>query len=257
MANVGSIRTPSLPRLAVFAAAVLAGASPTRAAPAFVVWAWERPEDLRFLRGRAEIAVQTGFVTLTGDAVEARRRRFPLLASQAAAMAVVHVQIDHHRPLVWSSEQRAKAAAAVLALARAPSVRAVQLDFEVRRSERQALLDLLGDVRAGLPAGEKLSMTAIASWCETEDWLSGAAADEIVPMLFRMGPGGAGLKAKLENGGDFAQPRCRSALAISADTPIERAPAGRTVYLFDPRPWSEPAFERVRQEVGRWSFVGR
>ncbi len=138
----------------------------------------------------------------------------------------------------------------MLAYARQPWARRVQVDFEVRRSQRQVLLDLLADVRAGLPKGVPLSMTALASWCETEDWLAAAPVDEIVPMLFRMGPEGEGVKARLAADRDFANPRCRTAVAISADTPLPRLPAGRRVYLFSPRSWTAAEFDRVRRSVG-------
>jgi hypothetical protein len=218
-----------------------------------VLWAWERPEDLRFAGQAAEVAVQTGFIVLSGDQVIVRGRRFPLRAAPGqVTTALVHVQIDHRRPLALEAAGEAAAARAVLAYARAPWVRRVQVDFEVRQSERPILLRLLRDVRSGLPAGVTLSMTALASWCETETWLSQAPVDEIAPMLFRMGPGGAALKAKLAAGGDFAEPRCRQALAISTDAPLPRAPAGRRVYLFDPRSWTAADFAKVRRNVETW-----
>ncbi|HEY2179216.1 MAG TPA: hypothetical protein VGH15_11590 [Caulobacteraceae bacterium] len=232
--------------------------APAAAAPAtqLVVWAWERPEDLRFLPGGVEVAAQTGFVQLSGERVLARGRRFPLLMNGDPATAVVHVQIDRGRPLAWTPAQRAAAVSAVLALARPPWARRVQIDFEVRRSERRALVDLLTDVRAGLPPAVALSMTAIASWCETETWLRAVRVDEIVPMLFRMGPRGEHVKAVLAAGGDFAEPECRRALAISLDHPLPDAPAGRRVYLFSPRGWRAADFQRLRESVGTWGASG-
>jgi hypothetical protein len=128
----------------------------------------------------------------------------------------------------------------------------VQLDFEVRASEREALLDVLADLRRGLPAGTSLSMTALASWCDTEGWLERAPADEIVPMLFRMTEGGEALRKRLAAGGDFRNPRCRAALGIATDTPIARAPPGRRVYLFNPRSWTAEDFEKARRGVEAW-----
>ena len=131
--------------------------------------------------------------------------------------------MDPSRPLQWTPALRARTASAVLAYVRASGLQAVQIDFEVPASDRQALIDLVHDVRAGLPAGTPLSMNALASWCETE-YLGRPAApvDEIVPMVFRLGRGGDKLKAKLETGGDFADPHCRSAIGISTDTPLAR-----------------------------------
>jgi hypothetical protein len=217
-----------------------------------VLWAWERPEDLRFAGAAAEVAVQTGFVELAGEGLLARGRRFPLKVSAAPATALVHVQIDHDRPLVWNESMRARTSAAILHYAAAIPARRVQLDFEVRASERRVLLDVIEDVRRGLPRGTLLSMTALASWCDTEGWIERVPVDEIVPMLFRMTAGGETLRKRLAAGGDFRNPRCREALGVATDSPIARAPPGRRVYLFNPRSWSKADFEAARRRVEAW-----
>jgi hypothetical protein len=234
----------------VFAMVMLGSA---RAPGRVVVWAWERPEDLRFVGDGADVAMQSGFIVLSGDGVRARGRRFPLQMSGRPSTVLVHIQIDRGRPLAWTPDQRRETAEAVLAFGQAAGADRLQVDFEVRRSERSVLLDLLSDVRRGLPKDKQLSMTALSSWCETETWLDAAPVDEIVPMLFRMGTGGQALKAKLEAGGDFANPRCRTALAVSTDAPLARAPAvGRRLYLFDPHSWTEPDYAALRRETERW-----
>ncbi|QHL92004.1 hypothetical protein GVO57_13990 (plasmid) [Sphingomonas changnyeongensis] len=229
----------------------LAACQPAAPAPEVVVWAWERPEDLRFLPKDAEIAVQTGFIDLAGDNFLARGRRFPLRADRPPTTAVVHIQIDDSMPLRWTPALRARVSAAVLHFARIVPAPRVQIDFEVRQSQRQVLIDVLHDVRAGLPRTVLLSMTAIASWCQ-EDWLGALPVDEIVPMLFRMGRGGAALRARIEGGGDFAEPACRKALAVSSDAPIARAPPGRRIYMFAPQSWTPSTFDAVRKRVEQW-----
>jgi hypothetical protein len=246
------------PAIRLLALVVLV-AAPLPAAAAesqLLVWAWERPEDLRFLPAGVEVAAETGFVELAGDKVLARARRFPLRMKGEPSTAVVHVQIDRRGPLAWTAAQRAAAARAVLTLGGETWARTLQIDFEVRRSEHQILMDLLADVRAGLPRGVRLSMTAIASWCETETWLADAPVDEIAPMLFRMGPRGEAVKAALAAGGDFDRPECRKALAVSVDTPLQRAPAGRKVYLFSPRSWRASDFDRARKGIAAWASQG-
>lgn len=223
-----------------------------KATSPLVLWAWERPEDLRFAGASAEIAVQTGFVELAGNGLQARGRRFPLKSASPPSTAVVHVQIDHERPLEWTPLLRSRTSAAILHYAAAVPTRTVQLDFEVRASERQVLLDVIADVRRGLPGDRRLSMTALASWCDTEGWLERAPVDEIVPMLFRMTAGGEALRKRLAAGGDFRNPRCRAALGIATDSPIDRAPPGRRVYLFNPRSWTAADFERARRGVEGW-----
>jgi len=229
--------------LAIFAlAAALACAPRAPAAPALVLWAWERPEDLSSAPANVEVAAVEGFVQLSGDRIWARGRRFPLLTAPGARrIAVVHVQIDTSQPLKWTPELRARTASAVLAYATRPHFQAVQIDFEVPASDRQVLLDLAHDVRAGLAPGTPLSMNALASWCETENWIDAAPVDEIVPMVFRLGAGGAKLKAKIEAGGDFDDPRCRGAIGIATDTPLSSYPRDRRVYVFNPHSWTPAA----------------
>lgn len=235
--------------LALFA---IASAAPTAPDPRLVLWAWDRPEDLSFLPPGADVSALVGFVELWGSHVWARGRRSALrLPPGRRAIALVHVQIAPGEPLSWTPDLRARTAAAVLLYARQPGFRAVQIDFEVAASRRQVLLDLLHDVRAGLPPSTPLSMTALASWCMGETWLARAPVDEIVPMMFRMGAGGAAAWARLERGGDFSDERCRSALGLSVDTPSPRAPPRRRLYLFDPHPWTAAAYRAMLARLGR------
>jgi len=218
-----------------------------------VVWAWERPEDLRFLPPDVEIAALSGFIDLRGDRMVARGRRFPLFAApKQVSTSVVHVQVNRSERLAWTPQLREETAAAVIALANHIPARRIQIDFEARPSERQALFDLVGDVKRRLSPGVELSVTALASWCQTEDWTSLMGADEIVPMLFRMGPWGASIRTTLASGGDFSQADCRRALAISTDSPITSAPVARRIYLFNPKSWTRQDFERIRGEVEGW-----
>lgn len=249
------MRLPLPAILATTLAFALIGDAVARAPDAgrLVVWAWERPEDLRFLPPDVEIAAQTGFVVLSGDQVLARGRRHGLRARLGqVTTAVVHVELDPRRLPDWPREQRARAADEVALLARRLPVRRVQVDLEVPASRRQIVLDLLHDVRTRLPAGTRLSMTALASWCEGETWLADADVDEITPMLFRMGRDGAVIRARLAQGDDFASPRCRSAVALAADMPLPFAPTTRRIYLFNPNSWTAEAFARARQRIATW-----
>lgn len=213
-------------------------APPARVPSDLVLWAWERPEDLSFAGPGITVGVLAGTVTLSGAEVFATPRLQPArIDPSQRIVGVVHVEIDRTRPLPWTGAQRGAAAARVLALLANPRFAEAQIDFEVRASHRAVLLDLLHDVRVGLPPDKRLSMTALASWCDTETWLSDAAADEIVPMLFRMGSTGESLRQRLAAGGDFRLARCRSAIGIATDTPPSGLPPRRRLWLFNPRAW--------------------
>jgi hypothetical protein len=239
---------PMVHRLAALwpVALLFAGCAPQAKPPRPVLWAWDRPEDLRFAGDSADVAALAGFVEIAGAGLRVRGRRFPLqLSPGVVPIAVVHVEIDRRVAPVPTPALRRALAAAVLDLARRPGYSGVQLDFEVRQSQRALLLDLLADLRAGLPRGSFLSMTALASWCQGETWLDKAPVDEIVPMLFRMGPRGGALVTQLAAEGGFRNPRCSTAQGIATDTPMRPLPDARRVYIFAPRSWTGPDFRRA------------
>lgn len=233
---------------------MVAGSAPASlrppAAPSPVIWAWERPEDLRFAGPGATVAVLAGSVTLSGDDVLVQPRLQPAKVLDLQRIAgVVHLEIDRMRPLPWTYAQRTHTSASVLALLNNPRFAEVQIDFEVPASKRFVLLDLLADVRAGLPAGKHLSMTALASWCDTETWIDAAPVDEIVPMLFRMGAAGEPLKRRLAGGGDFHGRRCQDSIGIATDTLPEHVPSGRRIWMFNPRAWTDLELTSVRDRL--------
>jgi hypothetical protein len=236
----------------IVALVAMAGDNLSKQRPLFVMWAWERPEDLRFAGPDVGVAVLAGSVVLAGQTVRVTGRRYPAFTLPGQRiMGVVHVEIDRREPLDWSPSQREAAIARILELADNNRFDDIQIDFEVRASERQVLLDVLRAVRATLPAERELSMTALASWCDTERWLSSAPVEEIVPMLFRMGPMGEDLKRRLAQGGDFSDRNCRSSVGVAVDTPPRGLPRGRRVYIFNPHPWNREALDMILRDLSK------
>lgn len=230
----------------------MAGDNVAMPRPTIVLWAWERPEDLRFAGPNFGVAVLAGSIVLSGEAIRVTGRRYPALTlPDQRIVGVVHIEIDRREPLVWSLSQREATIARILELADNPRFDEIQIDFEVRASERQVLLDVLRAVRVELPAARKLSMTALASWCDTESWLGIAPVEEVVPMLFRMGPVGENLRRRLAQGGDFADRNCRSSIGVAVDTPPHGLPSGRRVYIFNPRPWNREALDAILGDLSK------
>jgi hypothetical protein len=215
-----------------------------------VIWLWERPEDVRFATPDITIAILAGSVRLAADRVDAVPRLQPArLTPMQSVIGVVHVEIDQiHKPN-WTTTQRRDTAEAVLRLLANPRFHDWQIDFEVRASERHILLDLLTDIRENLPPDHRLSMTALASWCDTETWLDTAPVDDIVPMMFRMGPAGAPIEDRLAHGGDWRNPRCRHSIGIATDTPPDAVPADRRVWMFNPHSWTAEDLTALRNRL--------
>jgi hypothetical protein len=122
-------------------------------------------------------------------------------------------------------------------------------------------------LRARMPKGMPLSITALASWCIGDNWLDRlptGTIDEAVPMLFRMGPDGLEVASYLKSGKEFTSQLCRSSLGVSTDESLSDALLSgaiephlrgwrtKRVYVFSPRPWVKEDADVVVKEVGRW-----
>jgi hypothetical protein len=222
--------------------------------PKIILWAWERPEDLNFINtAETGVAVLALTAQLSGSETNIRPRLQPLNIPQGTFLiAVVRIETDRQSAPDLSVEQRGKVIASLLQVLRNPRVAAVQIDFDARESERRFYQELLADLRRKLPETLPLSITALASWCLYDDWIANLAADEAIPMLFRMGVDEKQILSRLEAGGDFRPPIARQSLGISTDEPLPHLPSGRRVYIFSERAWSQEAAQKAIQEVKQW-----
>ncbi len=217
-------------------------ADPLPGFPHVFLWAWERSENLDFIDPHSTgVAFLARTVFLSERNVSVRPRLNPLRYTPGAVlMAVVRVESDR-TPLPAA----APAAEAVAAAAGIPGVRALQVDFDATLSQRSFYREVLQRISKRLPAGMPLSITALASWCEEDNWIEGLPVAEAVPMLFRMGPGEQPRR-------DFRPALCRSSVGVSTDEPLPGPPAAERLYIFNPRPWNRSDFRYAMREVRRW-----
>ena len=96
-----------------------------------------------------------------------------------------------------------------------------------------------------------LSMTALTSWCLDDDWLSSLPVDEVVPMIYRMGPDAKQIVAYLREGGEFAPSISRNSIGLSLDSQTAGLAQGKRVYLFSPRPWTAATLEAALKDIWR------
>ena len=210
--------------------------------PRLMLWAWESPQDFRFMPpGRAGIAFLARTVWLAPDNASSRPRLQPLRFQPGTdLMAVVRLE-SRGRGLPPGR----LAIREVLPAAQLSGVRAMQIDFDTRSSERAWYAAFLRDLRAELPAKLPLTITALESWCDRDAWLAGLPIDDATPMLFRMGMG-----ERLPD--DFAAAVCRGSIGVSTDELPDRVPRGRRIYYFHPGPWTEEAYQSAMAQAGRW-----
>jgi hypothetical protein len=222
--------------------------------PPLVLWAWDRDDDLRFIDASdTGVAFLAATLTLRGEGVVLTPRHNPLTLPQGVSrIAVVHVETDRDEPPVLSGAQLRRFVEALATVGEEVPHRVLQIDYEAVASQRVFLIDAIAALRRRLP-GAAISVTALASWCFNEGWTARLEADEVVPMLFRMGYDGRRVRAHFANGGDFRGGECRSSLGVATDELPEALPPGRRIYVFSPRRWTASSYEMVRARIYRWS----
>jgi hypothetical protein len=218
--------------------------------PNKIIWAWERPEDLRFLDPSSYgVAFLAQTIYLENDNVTPRPRRQPLeIAPQTYIIAVTRIETNKEtakRP-TFSTEMIRKTAGLIGGSISLPNVRAVQVDFDAVGSEREFYRAMIKELRRQLPAEAPLTMTSLASWCTGDAWFNDFPVDEAVPMAFQMGADESKIKNYLRNGNDWIEPLCRGSYGISVDDPLNtELKAGRRVYYFKNNSWNKSDLEKV------------
>ncbi len=217
--------------------------------PPLVLWAWERPEDLRFINPKnVAVAFLATTIDLRGPEVVFHPRQQTLLVPDQTKMIAV-VRINASADAALNVDQRERSVATALSAASLRRVSAVQIDFDATLSQRAFYRDLLTALRRQLPRDKALSITALASWCLKDDWVSDLPVDEAVPMLFRMGPGAREVVSRLAAGRDFGPSVCKGSVGISTDEPWAFPPKGRRLYAFRPKSWTNQAATELIREI--------
>ena len=278
LAYVAAAAIASTP-LAIYSHTTLFARADTKSLPEIVFWAWERPEDLRFLNPQfsgvaflaktIELPSRNANPETTPARFVVRPRLQPLrIARGTRLIAVARIETPSANHSVSPApfitiEIRERIASEIASLQNIPSVRAIQIDFDATTSQHVFYSALLQDVRHKLRPEIPLSITALASWCVGDPWLAQlppGTIDEAVPMLFRMGPDAANVAAFLHSSEEFRVPACQNSLGVSTDEPISQqlltkqfpgTPAiwhKKRIYVFAPRAWTPSAANPILKE---------
>ncbi|MCU1265104.1 MAG: hypothetical protein JWM21_1422 [Acidobacteria bacterium] len=238
-ANPGLANTEARHRLAVL--------------PRIILWAWERPEKLDFIdTDRTGVAYLAKTIYLRNETVVSRPRLQPLSVRPGTVLtAVARIETDRFAVPSLSHSQIDSAAKEISGLAQLPNITAVQIDFDARVSERSFYADLLTAVRKALPSTTTLSITALVSWCQGDDWIDKLPVDEAVPMLFRMGVDRRQILSNLDSGEGFQAPLCGQSAGVSVDETLTDAPASERIYVFNPDSWTPDSVAKVMEKYQR------
>lgn len=241
--------------------------------PRKILWAWERPEDLRFLDPKEfGVAFLAQTITLEQDRVNSRQRRQPLeIADGTYLIAVTRIETvkEYGKRPTFSDEMISQIVAQIVQTKTLKNVRSIQIDFDAVASERSAYRRLMVKLAEELGARNKgqgasaasttspspsslvprvsLTMTSLASWCTGDAWFNDFPVDEAVPMVFEMGADSDKIKTYLRNGNDWQEPLCRASYGISMEEgKFEGMKDGRRMYFFKRSPWRASDVEFIK-----------
>jgi hypothetical protein len=204
---------------------------------------------------RFAVAFLAQTLALKNDEVILDPRLQPLdVSPETKLIAVTRIESQkttgQHAAL--SDAQRHKTVELILRTMRLRNVSGIQIDFDATNSARDFYRALLHDVRAKLPDNLALSMTALASFCIGDRWLSDLPVDEAVPMMFRMGADDRSIKNLLSAGEDFREPLCQKSYGIAIDEPLDmQFKTGRRVYVFNHRSWKASDITALNEKLAK------
>lgn len=210
--------------------------------PGKILWAWERPEDLRFLDpNEFGVAFLAQTILLEKDRVSQKPRRQPLeVAPGTYLIAVTRIETnkDGAKRPTFDAEMSTKVAALVKNTLELLDVKGIQIDFDAVVSERAFYRTMINEIRKELPPAAPLTMTSLASWCTGDAWFNEFPVDEAVPMAFQMGADSEKIKTYLRNGSDWMEPLCRGSYGVSIEEgKLAGMNRGRRTYYFKNTAW--------------------
>lgn len=204
--------------------------------PQRTLWVWERRENLASVDPRTTAIATLDETILLGRSMSVVPRHQPVIYPEGIKRIAV-IRIEAPGNIVPGLERRT-AAAIVNAATAGSEIAALQIDFDARRSQRAFYARLLHKIRRSLPPALPLSITALASWCSSEDWIAGLPIDEAVPMFFRMEPdrrfAPRGLPQFV-----VSEPLCSASVGISTREPFDGSTVGKRLYIFPDRGWQQ------------------
>lgn len=200
------------------------------AEPRIYLWAWDRPEDLRFLEPQIGVAYFAGEIDLAEKKPAFRpRTKALLLPKTQPSLPVLHVRAK--RSGRYGDAEQKVILEAIRRLVADSRTEVIQLDFEVYNSQRDFYKDLIRSIKEENP-NLKLSVTALASWCARDAWLKDISVTEIVPMLFDPSHKNGDARHALPQASN-----CKTAVGIATYETYRSFPRAKTYYIFSNRAW--------------------
>lgn len=209
--------------------------------PKRILWIWERPEDLRELDPSSTgVAVLEATLHLGSSATRVFRHQAILLPERTARIAVVRIETDQRFAGHKDDSALLRSAVANLQhISQQPGISALQIDFDAKRSERAFYRKLLTDLRQQMPRDLPLDITALVSWCSTDDWIGDLPINAATPMFFRMEPDRRRLLLNAAPEYQLREPLCSGSMGVSTTEAWPADQAGKQLFIFSDRGWAK------------------
>ncbi len=235
--------------------------------PKLSVWAWERDEDLSYIDpATVKVSYFAGTIYLRGASVSFRPRTqklkvppgtqtIPVFRIESLRAGGAEGAVPPGPP--QSVAARFVAQTVATRLKELASTDNVQIDYDALEDERPFYRNLLRELRRQLPNKTRISITALASWLLCDRWLRDGDADEVIAMIFNIGPDRKKVlqtvkKQPLDSGTKAVVSIGISANESDTNETIFNAKLQRqtdTLYVFSSRPWTKERFLAIKKEA--------
>lgn len=208
--------------------------------PEIILWAWERPENMMFIQDKnIGIAFYAGAVEIRNGEFIPKLRKNGLIVDSGKKLTAV-IRIDNFSEEDSIKKYIFEISEFIIQMCRQKNVFNCQIDFDAKKSEREAYKKIISYVKKGLPYGINLSITALVSWCSYDNWIKDLPISEAVPMFYRLGPD----ERYVKSGFGQREKKCAKSIGISMDEPFpdKKYFKGKKIYVFNPEPWTEESF---------------
>ena len=204
-----------------------------------IAWVWSGEHTPTWSEKHVAVLVHT--ILLSGNGIHERPRfNKPAVTNTMLVTPVVHVEISTVNPPDLGHDAHDIILQEIVNASATTTSGWVQLDMEARSSHRSFYRALVKDIKTRIPPSVKLSVTALSWWCRSNAWLDHLEADEIVPMLFRLGKDSDLIRKTWIDKPLSIHPRCRNAsigISTTEHWSKEFLQTYKKIYLFDNKQW--------------------
>lgn len=219
-----------------------------------VLWVWERPENLYFLKDKnVTFAYLSGTVTKTNEGLVYYPRRQPLrIPDNSKTIAVVRIE-DKSDKYEFSNQDLLDISEYIVRSCQEKETNlSCQIDFDAVESQTDFYKKLVISVREQLSKDIRLSVTALVSWCTSNNpWFVDLPLDEVVPMFFRLGKDENLYWQKIKDGSLKLNLVCQKSVGVATDEPMPNKVylENKPIYIFNNVYWSPANWAIIKSEI--------